>query len=234
MSEPGARTISYRRFVLEEEIDEDLEQRFETDLAVDDRTLRKAHRRFDNEELRSARQEARSYATREAAERALEKSVASLLRKGYVEDDPVRVEVLASSRDEEAAMRAARREDADAAVSELAAAWTARGYRMTVSFVEECRGRPRGVVPWALAAECLALAEASFGVVFSRRTRALDEEHGRISSIPARRLHEHYDGPLAVVALAQRYVEVGPAATDDVDVSARLAQLQRRFTVPSG
>jgi hypothetical protein len=235
----GALRLRLRRFLLDDEVDEDVEDvevGLVTELGLDDRTVVKRHHRYVNEEHKSTRHESRVYATAAAAARALEKSIKTLEGKGYLEDEPVEVEVdlqeAAAARADAKAVSDPLRVVSDECAVEFARAWSARGYKLALTFVEECRGRPRGTHPAAIAAECLELAEACFGVTFARRTRSADDEHGAIRRVGARQLHEFYEGPLAVAALAQHRLERGGGDTDDADVGGGLARM-RRLLLPT-
>lgn len=220
-----------RRFVRDLERDDDHEEREVVDLLLDERTLRTTRRRVIDDAARTPKTSKRQYASRGAAERALASAIEELRAEGYLEDDPV-VPAAPPSSDEIAraiAARVARRERMDTAAAEVIAAWTARGYDVTRSFIDQCRGLPTRTHPSELAAQCMQLAETAFGVTFPRKTRSI-EAHGWITTIGARRLHEHYRSPLFVIALAQHHLERGGASTDDADVTVRELALRKKLS----
>ncbi len=69
----GALRLRLRRFLLDSEVDEDVEDvevGLVTELGLDDRAVGKRHRRYVNEEHKSTRHESRVYATAMADPRA--------------------------------------------------------------------------------------------------------------------------------------------------------------------
>ncbi|MBK6461007.1 MAG: hypothetical protein IPF92_08365 [Myxococcales bacterium] len=234
----GALRLRLRRFLLDDEVDEDVEDvevGLVTELGLDDRTVVKRHHRYVNEEHKSTRHESRVYATAAAAARALEKSIKTLEGKGYLEDEPVEVEV-------DLQEAAAARADAKAVSDPLrvvsdevrrgvraglvgprlqASADLRRGVSRSATW-DPPRG-DRGRVPGARGG-LLRRDLRPQDPLCRRRTRG-DPPRGGASSTSSMRTARRS-------ALAQHRLERGGGDTDDADVGGGLARM-RRLLLPT-
>lgn len=207
---------AWRRLLLLEDDfgEEDDEPRF-VELTLQGSTLYVRSGRGDEEgrvEIKTLRSEA-------AARKGLETRIATLKKKGYDFDDPVRRPLPGqSSREANVASQAAKQVEVAQRLTRFEddclrffAAWQAEGFDPLRSFQAEGQ---RLRTDWnALARRCVTLAAKSFGVFYSERT-IVDEEHGRAGPIGARQLAGFYRDPATVADLAELKI-LGELRHDD-------------------
>ncbi|WP_224243147.1 hypothetical protein [Hyalangium gracile] len=196
--------LTWQRFVR----DDDEKGEAVVELATRDNLIfERRGRRGD--EPRESRKELASAA---AAARGIEKRIATLLAKGFLEDgtaahpEPA-VDTRQAERDElEAAMhqRIARFNEA---LPAFVAAWQREGFDPLLDFIAEA-ARTRGAnrkLPTELAERCLTLAADIFHVRFTRLEQGPEGEHARSRSIPIKpmRLAAFYVSPSRVAGIAR-------------------------------
>jgi predicted DNA-binding WGR domain protein len=153
--------------------------------------------------------------TAEAAARGLRTRVETLVKKGWLRDDPVRKPKPpdpAVARERAEADRRDRVEHFRRVLPAFFEAWAALGYEPSRTFQQE--GQRRGRDWNAVAAECLALAARTFDVSFTGRMDDADPEHGSPGPIGRRDLAEFHRDPAKVARLAREKLRGRYARTD--------------------
>ncbi len=115
----------------------------------------------------------------------------------------------------------------DERLASIAAEWRHLGHDPRKTFEASCIGKP-GLHPRALAERCIALVEEGFGVKLSQKSRAYDDEHGKLQRVPNRMLHEHYVSPAGVIAIAASR-HVAPTTSDDDVLPGLESEIARRL-----
>ncbi len=62
----------------------------------------------------------------------------------------------------------------------------------------------------------------------SQKSRAYDDEHGKLQRVPHRMLHEHYVSPAGVIAVAASH-HVAPTTSDDDVLPGLESEIARRL-----
>lgn len=170
----------------------------------------------------------RVLASVESAQKSLVERVAALEKEGFAEDDPV-VRALPTIVDKAAKedARARGRLDFEERFPAFVAAYAARGFDPTKTFVDAAIGK--STHPDAVARACLDAAMEGFAFGFSRRTYSYDMEHGRGANVSERDLASFYRRPAHVAALARENLLGRNRNHDDLDAPGLEDELQLRI-----
>jgi len=176
--------------------------------------------------------EVRALRTEEAAQRSIEKRIATLRKNGYLADgvverprpEPTVGVDRAAERD---ALYAKARAAFDEALPRFVSAWRADGLDPTLDFHAQCLKVVRH--PNEVALACLRIASAAFGVAFTRRTREYDPEHGDVLPVPERLVADFYRGPACVLALAYEKLRARSMRCDDLDAPGLVDEIAARL-----
>ena len=176
--------------------------------------------------------EIRALRSEEAAERGLEKRIATLRKNGYLADGvverPLPLRETAGERDRaREALYAKARALFDAALPAFLLGWRAEGFDPTLGFHAQCLKVKR--LPNDVALRCLLLASSMFGVAYTRRTTEYDPEHGDVLPVPERLLAEFYVSPSHVLALAHEKLRGRSMRVDDIDAPGLVDEITLRL-----
>lgn len=227
----GAELVEWCRFVREPSEFEDEDDGAFVELVQVGSVVYERSGRIGGKE----REIARPLSTDAAAAKSVARKRATLAKEGYLLDDPVLRPLFEriDARTERERLQTLARAKLSAVMPAFVTAYEAAGFDPTMDFVAACVGKK--VHPNRVASDCLGLVSSLFGVEFSRRTHAYDEEHGTRASVPERLLAEFYGRPADVVALAREKLRGRNTADDDLDapglsdeVQAELVALARR------
>lgn len=202
--------LTWQRFVL----DRDDGAELYTELAADGAKIfvrsgrDKQEPRIEIHELQSA----------VAAERGVAKRIATLRKRGYLEDGVVSRPIPDSdTRVDRAAERAQRYAEAratfDTQLPRFVSGWRELGFDPFLTFLEQCRGTR--LHPREVAKQCLNLVAALFDVAFYERTSVYDAEHGSVRPIPPALFVDYYKSPAEVLSIAYGKMRGHSASNDD-------------------
>lgn len=153
-----------------------------------------------------------------AAERGVAKRIATLRKRGYLEDGVVTRPVPESdTRVDRAAERAQRYAEARATFDEQLPVfinnWRELGFDPSLGFVAQCRGTR--LHPREVAKQCLTLVAGLFDVAFYERSATFDEEHGSVRPVPPALFVDFYKSPAEVLSIAYGKLRGHSAWNDD-------------------